>query len=59
AVVLLLFTSHLYSIPVGITLSSCFIAAMMLIMGAFLALLAEILLATLTMRRGMIFKDLE
>ncbi|RJE77375.1 hypothetical protein BGP78_08490 [Pseudoalteromonas sp. MSK9-3] len=59
AVVMLLFTSHLYTIPVGITLSSCFIAAMMLLMGAFLALLAEIFLATRSMRRGMIFKDLE
>ncbi|MBE0366684.1 DUF2721 domain-containing protein [Pseudoalteromonas sp. MMG013] len=59
AVVMLLFTSHLYKIPVGITLSSCFIAAMMLLMGAFLALLAEVFLATRSMRRGMIFKDLE
>jgi hypothetical protein len=59
AVVMLLFTSHLYSIPVGVTLSSCFIAAMILLMAAFLALLTEVFLATQSMRKGMSFKDLE
>ncbi|WP_419148605.1 DUF2721 domain-containing protein [Pseudoalteromonas 'SMAR'] len=59
AVVMLLFISHLYSMPLGITLSSCFIAAMVLLIGAFVSLLGEIFLATRSMRRGMIFKDIE
>ncbi|AOT10008.1 DUF2721 domain-containing protein [Pseudoalteromonas luteoviolacea] len=58
AVVALLFISHLYTWPLGITVSSCFIAAMLLLIGAFLALLAEVMLATRSMRRGMIFKDI-
>ena len=59
AVVMLLFMSHLYSMSLGITLSSCFIAAMVLLIGAFVSLLGEIFLATRSMRRGMIFKDIE
>ncbi|KNC67609.1 DUF2721 domain-containing protein [Pseudoalteromonas ardens] len=58
AVVMVLFISHLYSLSLGITLSSCFIAAMLLLICAFLALLAEVFLATRSMRRGMIFKDI-
>lgn len=59
AVVVLLFISHLYTWALGVTISSCFIAAMLLLIGAFLALLAEVMLATRSMRRGMIFKDIE
>ncbi|KID55579.1 membrane protein [Pseudoalteromonas luteoviolacea CPMOR-1] len=58
AVVVFLFISHLYTWPLGITVSSCFIAAMFLLIGAFLALLTEVMLATRSMRRGMIFKDI-
>ncbi|KZN57689.1 DUF2721 domain-containing protein [Pseudoalteromonas luteoviolacea] len=58
AVVVLLFISHLYTWSLGITVSSCFIAAMLLLIGAFISLLAEVMLATRSMRRGMIFKDI-
>lgn len=58
AVVVLLFISHLYTWSLGVTISSCFIAAMLLLIGAFLALLTEVMLATRSMRRGMIFKDI-
>lgn len=58
-VVMMLFISHLYSMPLSVTISSCFIAAMVLLIAAFIALIAEVFLATRSMRRGMIFKDIE
>ncbi|MFY8301093.1 DUF2721 domain-containing protein [Pseudoalteromonas sp. SS15] len=59
AVVMMMFISHLYTMPLSVTISSCFIGAMILLIGAFLALLAEVFLATRSMRRGMIFKDIQ
>ncbi|WP_404392502.1 DUF2721 domain-containing protein [Pseudoalteromonas phenolica] len=59
AVVMMMFISHLYTMPLSVTISSCFIGAMVLLIGAFLALLAEVFLATRSMRRGMIFKDIQ
>lgn len=59
AVVMMMFISHLYTMPLSVTISSCFIGAMILLICAFLALLAEVFLATRSMRRGMIFKDIQ
>ena len=59
AVVMMMFISHLYTMPLSVTISSCFIGAMILLISAFLALLAEVFLATRSMRRGMIFKDIQ
>jgi hypothetical protein len=59
AVVMMMFISHLYTMPLSVTISSCFIGAMVLLIGAFLALLAEVFVATRSMRRGMIFKDIQ
>ncbi|WMN58528.1 DUF2721 domain-containing protein [Pseudoalteromonas xiamenensis] len=57
SVVMMLFISHLHTMDLGITIASCFIAAMALLIAAFFALLGEIFLATRSMRRGMIFAD--
>ncbi|MFC3034525.1 DUF2721 domain-containing protein [Pseudoalteromonas fenneropenaei] len=57
AVVMMLFISHLHTMDLGITIASAFIGAMALLIAAFLALLAEVFLATRSMRRGMIFAD--
>ena len=59
AVVMMMFISHLYTMPLSVTISSCFIGAMILLICAFLALLTEVFLATRSMRRGMIFKDIQ
>ncbi len=58
-VVMLLFISHIQSINLGTTIAICFVVAMLLLICAFFALLAEIYLATRSMRRGMIFADID
>ena len=52
AVVMLLFLSHIQSINLGVTIASCFVAAMALLICAFMSLLGEVFLATRSMRRG-------
>ncbi|WP_372761928.1 DUF2721 domain-containing protein [Pseudoalteromonas sp.] len=59
AVVMLLFLSHIQSINLGVTIGSCFVAAMALLIFAFMSLLGEVFLATRSMRRGMIFADVD
>ncbi|MGO2010446.1 MAG: DUF2721 domain-containing protein [Pseudoalteromonas sp.] len=58
-VVMLLFLSHIQSINLGVTIAFCFVIAMALLIFAFLALLGEVFLATRSMRRGMIFADID
>lgn len=58
AVVMLLFLSHIESINLSVPIASCFVAAMALLICAFLSLLGEVFLATRSMRRGMIFADI-
>lgn len=59
AVVMLLFLSHIQSVNLGVTIGSCFVGAMALLILAFLSLLCEVFLATRSMRRGMIFADID
>ncbi len=59
AVVMLLFLSHIQSINLGVTIGSCFVGAMALLICAFMSLLGEVFLATRSMRRGMIFADID
>ncbi|MBQ4834074.1 DUF2721 domain-containing protein [Pseudoalteromonas sp. MMG010] len=59
AVVMLLFLSHIQSVNLGITIGSCFVIAMALLICSFLSLLGEVFLATRSMRRGMIFADID
>ena len=59
AVVILLFLSHIQSVNLGVTIGSCFVAAMALLIFAFMSLLCEVFLATRSMRRGMIFADVD
>lgn len=59
AVVMCLFLSHIQSINLSVTIASCFVAAMALLIFAFVALLGEVFLATRSMRRGMIFADID
>ncbi len=58
AVVMLLFMSHIQSINLGTTIAICFIIAMILLIIGLFFLLAEVFLATRSMRRGMIFADI-
>ena len=59
AVVMCLFLSHIQSINLSVTIASCFVAAMALLICGFLSLLCEVFLATRSMRRGMIFADID
>ena len=54
-VVILLFVSHIQAINLGDTIAISFILAMCLLVLALLSLVAEIYLATRSMRRGMAF----
>ena len=56
---MLLFLSHIQSVNLGVTIGSCFVAAMALLIFAFMSLLCEVFLATRSMRRGMIFADVD
>lgn len=58
AVVMLLFLSHIQSVNLGMTIAILFIIAIMMLILGFIALLAEVFLATRSMRRGMIFTDI-
>ena len=59
AVVMFLFLSHIQSINLSVTIACCFVAAMALLICAFMSLLGEVFLATRSMRRGMIFADID
>ncbi|ALS31471.1 DUF2721 domain-containing protein [Pseudoalteromonas sp. NZS127] len=58
-VVMLLFLSHIQAVNLSVTIGSCFVGAMMLLIFAFISLLCEVFLATRSMRRGMIFADID
>ena len=58
AVVMFLFLAHIQSINLSVTIACCFVAAMALLICAFISLLGEVFLATRSMRRGMIFADI-
>ncbi|MEO2268935.1 DUF2721 domain-containing protein [Pseudoalteromonas pernae] len=59
AVVMLLFVASIQSVNLGTTIALCFMIAMLLLILAFISLLAEVFLATRSMRRGMIFADID
>ena len=59
AVVMLLFVASIQSVNLGTTIAVCFMIAMLLLILAFMSLLAEVFLATRSMRRGMIFADID
>ncbi|MFY8274526.1 DUF2721 domain-containing protein [Pseudoalteromonas sp. SSDWG2] len=59
AVVMLLFMANIQSINLGTAIAVCFMIAMLLLILAFISLLAEVFLATRSMRRGMIFADVD
>lgn len=59
AVVMLLFVASIQSVNLGTTIAICFMIAMLLLILAFMSLLAEVFLATRSMRRGMIFADID
>jgi hypothetical protein len=59
AVVMLLFLSHIQEINLGIAIACFFVIAMVLLICSFLSLLGEVFLATRSMRRGMIFADID
>tara|TARA_Y100000588_G_scaffold241881_1_gene255924 strand:+ start:66970 stop:67440 length:471 start_codon:yes stop_codon:yes gene_type:complete len=59
AVVMLLFMANIQAINLGTAIAGCFMVAMLLLILAFIALLGEVFLATRSMRRGMIFADID
>ena len=58
-VVMALFVSHLVEINLNITIGVSFVGAMLFLILAMLSLLAEVFLATRSMRRGMIFTHID
>jgi hypothetical protein len=56
-VVMMLFIAHLHTVDLAVSIASSFIAAMALLIAAFVSLLGEVFLATRSMQRGMIFAD--
>ncbi|WP_105201134.1 MULTISPECIES: DUF2721 domain-containing protein [unclassified Pseudoalteromonas] len=59
AVVMLLFMANIQSVNLGTAIALCFMIAMVLLILAFISLLAEVYLAFRSMRRGMIFADID
>ncbi|MBS3797074.1 MULTISPECIES: DUF2721 domain-containing protein [unclassified Pseudoalteromonas] len=58
-VVMLLFMANIQSVNLGTAIALCFMIAMVLLILAFISLLAEVYLAFRSMRRGMIFADID
>ncbi|MEM0515648.1 DUF2721 domain-containing protein [Pseudoalteromonas sp. YIC-827] len=59
AVVMLLFMANIQSVNLGTAIALCFMIAMVLLILAFISLLGEVYLAFRSMRRGMIFADID